>query len=390
MNTLSQNKKSICINLIGQKFGKLTVLSRSKNTSKKRATWECLCECGNKCIVTGKRLRSNHTKSCGCIRDPDLTGKKIGRLTLIKKIRMDEVKGWPEHRIGYICKCDCGKEHIISQISITGGKTISCGCYSLEKKQNRRIPDDGAAKNSIYTSYKLNAKYRNIDWKLNKPEAITLFENNCYYCGKEPSNYKKFTCNSGVYYYNGIDRVDNNAGYQSGNVVSCCAICNKTKYTRSKEEFINWAYRIVSYQQKLQSKTIGIKSGCMSILHYGHLWCFEQCKKYCDKLIVLLNDDEYIQNKKGFVPIALAERMALVKALKPVDDVDWFSGLYETEKIRQIKDENPDHKIIVFHSEETRKKDYIPGEEIVGKENIIFIPRIPGSTTELIDKIRKV
>jgi len=38
--------------------------------------------------------------------------------------------------------------------------------------------------------------------------------------------------------YNGIDRVDNSRGYESGNVVSCCGVCNMLKHVLSKEEFL--------------------------------------------------------------------------------------------------------------------------------------------------------
>lgn len=35
----------------------------------------------------------------------------------------------------------------------------------------------------------------------------------------------------------GIDRVDNNRGYELGNVVGCCLFCNKAKSNRSEDEF---------------------------------------------------------------------------------------------------------------------------------------------------------
>ena len=55
------------IDITGQKFGRLTVLTRSQNQGT-RAFWNCLCECGNHKIAEGKKLRSGHTKSCGCYR----------------------------------------------------------------------------------------------------------------------------------------------------------------------------------------------------------------------------------------------------------------------------------------------------------------------------------
>ena len=54
------------IDLYGKKFGKLTVLDRAENSNNGHARWLCICECGNKTIVTSDSLRSGKTVSCGC------------------------------------------------------------------------------------------------------------------------------------------------------------------------------------------------------------------------------------------------------------------------------------------------------------------------------------
>lgn len=69
------------INLTGQKFGCLTVISRSVDhiqpSGTKRAKWLCRCECGNNVEVTGINLRRGKTKSCGCI-TKDLNRRRRG------------------------------------------------------------------------------------------------------------------------------------------------------------------------------------------------------------------------------------------------------------------------------------------------------------------------
>ena len=55
------------IDMIGKKFNRLTIVSRAANDGT-RAVWNCVCDCGNTLSVQGKKLRSGHTKSCGCIR----------------------------------------------------------------------------------------------------------------------------------------------------------------------------------------------------------------------------------------------------------------------------------------------------------------------------------
>lgn len=52
--------------LIGQKFGRLTVLARAENNKHGNRRWDCLCECGAKATPTSAKLLSGHTRSCGC------------------------------------------------------------------------------------------------------------------------------------------------------------------------------------------------------------------------------------------------------------------------------------------------------------------------------------
>jgi len=55
--------------LTGMKFGKLTVIKRTCNSKNGSARWICICECGKETIVIGSKLLSDHTKSCGCLKN---------------------------------------------------------------------------------------------------------------------------------------------------------------------------------------------------------------------------------------------------------------------------------------------------------------------------------
>lgn len=55
------------IDLTGQKFGRLTVLERTGNSTDGKARWICECECGNVLVVQGNHLREGVTRSCGCL-----------------------------------------------------------------------------------------------------------------------------------------------------------------------------------------------------------------------------------------------------------------------------------------------------------------------------------
>jgi hypothetical protein len=73
-------------NLLGKKFGRLTVTGQSFRQGKRRV-WPCQCECENRITVPTNKLLSGHTKSCGCFRK-DSSGRnethgqsKHGQLT---------------------------------------------------------------------------------------------------------------------------------------------------------------------------------------------------------------------------------------------------------------------------------------------------------------------
>ena len=61
------------LDLTGQKFNRLFAKNREKSHHG-TSQWSCLCDCGNIVIVTGKYLKSGHTKSCGCYKK-EMTSK---------------------------------------------------------------------------------------------------------------------------------------------------------------------------------------------------------------------------------------------------------------------------------------------------------------------------
>lgn len=55
---------------VGKKYGRLTVLYDSglREPSNRVIKWVCKCDCGRQHIVNGNHLRFGHVKSCGCSR----------------------------------------------------------------------------------------------------------------------------------------------------------------------------------------------------------------------------------------------------------------------------------------------------------------------------------
>lgn len=56
------------LDITGKRFGKLKVIKKSKDSCKSGSKWICVCDCGNTIVVARSSLTSGHTKSCGCAR----------------------------------------------------------------------------------------------------------------------------------------------------------------------------------------------------------------------------------------------------------------------------------------------------------------------------------
>lgn len=53
------------VDLTGKKFGRLSVIKREGNSLPVK--WICKCECGKVTVVDASHLKDGHTKSCGCL-----------------------------------------------------------------------------------------------------------------------------------------------------------------------------------------------------------------------------------------------------------------------------------------------------------------------------------
>jgi hypothetical protein len=184
-------------NLIGKRFGRLSVIDRIKQPNHTRSIWKCLCDCGNETLLHTGHLTNNNTKSCGCY------NKELGRQKVIDGI----IGPQPKER-GY------------------------------------------AAMYYLYDIYRRNAKKRNYCWDLTIEDFQDITSRNCYYCGVEPQQISLKRKGNGHYMYNGIDRKDNNVGYTLQNSMPCCGICNRAKMSLDYNEFKVWIQRLIKYNKE--------------------------------------------------------------------------------------------------------------------------------------------
>lgn len=101
-----------------------------------KSTWICKCVCGREFEVDGEKIRCGKVYSCGCLRYANrdrfyenLVGKKFGRLTVIRRLEPEEVQ---TEQYNWLCRCDCGNEVKASANKLKTGHTKSCGCLKKE------------------------------------------------------------------------------------------------------------------------------------------------------------------------------------------------------------------------------------------------------------------
>ena len=63
-----RSSEASLISLIGNRYGKLTVIERVENNRFGHVCYRCKCDCGGETIVDAGNLRQGNTNSCGCIK----------------------------------------------------------------------------------------------------------------------------------------------------------------------------------------------------------------------------------------------------------------------------------------------------------------------------------
>lgn len=211
--------------LTGQRFGRCIVIAQSDKDhitkgGKRRIKWLCRCDCGKYFETTSSNLVNGDTKSCGCYRDEqkvinggskfiDLTNKKIGLLTVIKRGE-DYISPVGKHTPRWLCKCDCGTMKLVESTKLLRNTVLSCGCLN---SKGEKIISEVLSKHNIpyfreysFTNKKM-LKYR-FDFALhNNGKPILLIE----YDGEQhfkPIRFNKCTEEQAIHNFREIQKRD--------------------------------------------------------------------------------------------------------------------------------------------------------------------------------------
>ena len=227
----------LAIDLSGQRFGKLLVVSRVENRGG-RPAWMCHCDCGNSKDIRAENLRSGATQSCGCqeslgVSPLDLTGKRFDKLVALSLVSV-KPPVWK-------CQCDCGgvvevRASYLNSDATTIGRQRDCGCSwkGVWKSQRHYVAATKISVKlrkrpfeSLYNNLKARAKRKGLEVFTYEDFLEFTAVLSCHYCASSLV-WAKYGVERRGRAAN-LDRKDSKLGYIKGNVVPCCIRCNRAK-----------------------------------------------------------------------------------------------------------------------------------------------------------------
>jgi hypothetical protein len=145
-----------------------------------------------------------------------------------------------------------------------------------------------------YSNYKYRASVKERSFCIKREIFLKLEQSACLYCGEILEGT-----------LNGIDRIDNNMGYEDSNITACCWSCNRWKGNSTMEDFLKKLLAVVKHNAyliddslSLEEKTTldfkrRLKSNVLDLKPYE-----EDCyDKFVLKTQMITNLDEELLNK---------------------------------------------------------------------------------------------
>ena len=160
-------------NLVGQRFGKLQVISEAgfiTHTNGKRSrVYNCLCDCGNYCQIQHQYLAFGDTTSCGCIRSKGEF--QIEQLLKEHNINFQREYSFENLKDKLSLRFDFAifnnKNELLGLIEYQGEQHYckSNGFYSEDLIKHDKMKIDFCNKNNIKLKHIIYKKNYNLTWE---------------------------------------------------------------------------------------------------------------------------------------------------------------------------------------------------------------------------------
>ncbi len=144
----------------------------------------------------------------------DLVGRRFGLLTVLSVLPREL---WKSSHSEWLCQCDCGNTTTVRGTSLKTGNTKSCGC--IRKNAKKKNHNHAEMRSGTYNSWNMmkqrctnskRADYKNYGGR--QPNPVTIYE--------PWLEFDNFLADMGErpdWATGGIDRIDSEKGYTPGN-----------------------------------------------------------------------------------------------------------------------------------------------------------------------------
>ena len=249
-------------NLIGKKFGNLTILDifpyyRKNNPHQRDYKSKIHCDiCNKDGVVNLRSILGNHAKSCGCLNKlfhkrgldnklcDDIRGKKFGMLSPL------EIDNSRTDRVHWKCLCDCGKYKTISSRNLTLNLTTSCGCK--QHRIGKKHPSWRGYEEISGNQWKCivhGARVRKLECSISINYIWELFIKQNRQCALTGMKLQFAPRDNDYSRTASLDRIDSTKGYVEGNVQWVHKDVNTIKWDLTLDKFFKVCKMVVEYNK---------------------------------------------------------------------------------------------------------------------------------------------
>lgn len=181
----------------------------------------------------------------------DLTGQRFGRLTVIS--RSDFIKKDGKRETAYICKCDCGNETKVLAYNLKNGHTTSCGCLLAENRGKANATHH----ESRTRLYRIWARMRRRCVNPIDPRYEMYGGRGIKICDEWMNSYESFknwSLSHGYQKNLSIDRINNNKGYSPDN----CRWADQRMQSNNTRRNVRYTYNGETHTRAEWARIVGI------------------------------------------------------------------------------------------------------------------------------------
>lgn len=171
-----------------------------------------------------------------------LIGNKYGKITVVEYAGIDK-----HGKVLLKCICDCGNEKIINKSSLIRSLTSSCGCVKQEKLRKKHVHDLSPAyfrrckQGAIQRNIKFTIDERYV-WEIYEKQ-----NRQCAVSGVPIKFHPNY--NFSKYQTASIDRINSKKGYVKGNIQIVHKTINVIKWNLTEEELYYWINKIFKHKR---------------------------------------------------------------------------------------------------------------------------------------------